>query len=63
VRQDKAGWVYHIELARKLLAAMLGQPEGRVSQHMKDEIYNALLKDREQSTTKGRAQNITQRMN
>lgn len=63
VKQEQAGWIHHVALARKLLAAMLGQPEGVVSQHMKNQIYDALLKDREQATTPRRAENIVQRMN
>jgi len=63
VKQTTAGWVHHVVLARKLLANMLSKPEGVVSQHMKDQIYNALLKDREQSSTPKRAENIVQRMN
>lgn len=63
VKQETAGWVHHVVLARKLLAAMLGQPEGTVTQHMKDQIYEALLKDRDQATQPRRAENIVQRMN
>lgn len=60
IKQDKPGWIHHVVLARKLLALMLGQPS--VTEHMKNEIYQALMEDRDQSTRKG-AQNITQRMN
>lgn len=34
-----------LEDARKTLTSMLGQPDDVVSEHMKEEIYEALLKD------------------
>lgn len=60
VKQEQAGWIHHVVLARKLLALMLGRTD--VTQHMKDQIYKALLEDREQATTPRRAENITQRI-
>src|ERR1700693_894666 len=59
VKQYRPGWLHHIKTARTMFSFMLGPRE--VPQHMKDEIYEALLADREQSTRKGK--NITQRMN
>ena len=41
-------WTDFVDLARKTLAAMLQAPEGRVSEHMKNKIMEALLEDREQ---------------
>lgn len=37
------GWTHHIALARKMLATMLEQPEGRISKLMKERIYDALI--------------------
>lgn len=43
------GWQHHVTLARKVLAAMLGQPDSRVSAVMKERIFEALLEDRGRS--------------
>ena len=37
------GWTHHIALARKMMAMMLSQPDGRILPHMKERIYEALL--------------------
>lgn len=49
IKQDTPGWQHHVDLARKMLTAMLRQPESRVSAVMKDRIYNALREDFESS--------------
>lgn len=62
VTYTTAGWHHHVVLARKLLTLMLGQPDARVSPHMKESIYDALLEDHAKSTLPGAA-NINQRLN
>src|SRR5476649_829651 len=47
---NKPGWMYHIDMARKLLGAMLSQPDAKVSPLMKQRIYEALLEEHERST-------------
>ena len=47
---NKPGWMYHIELARKVLGSMLSKPDAQVSQVMKDRIYDALLEEHEKAT-------------
>ena len=42
---NKPGWMYHVELARKILGSMLSQPDTRVSPIMKERIYEALLEE------------------
>ena len=59
----KPGWMHHIVLARKLLTLMLGQPDARVSPHMKESIYDALLEEHEKATNPHRSENFVQRMN
>lgn len=63
VTYTKPGWMHHIVLARKLLTLMLGQSDARVSPFMKEQIYDALLEEHEQSTNPKRAENFVQRMN
>ena len=46
---NKPGWMYHIDLARKLLVVMLG--DHRVSEHMKERIYDALIEDYKKATS------------
>lgn len=41
------GWTHHIALARKLLAQMLAQSDGRIHPSMKEKIYEALLDEHE----------------
>ena len=56
---NKPGWMYHLDMARKILVAMLGDP--RVSEPMKERIYDAWLEERskaDQTRTK-----VTQRIN
>jgi len=40
------GWVHFVVLARRLLVEMLKAPEARVSTYMKDQIAEALIRDR-----------------
>ena len=48
---NKPGWMYHIDLARKMLGAMLSQPDTRVSAVMKERIYEALLEEHSRATS------------
>ena len=48
---NKPGWMYHIDLARKLLGVMLSQPDSRVSPVMKERIYEALLEENSKATS------------
>ena len=48
---NKPGWMYHIDLARKILSTMLSQPDSSVSPLMKERIYEALLEEHEKSTS------------
>ena len=45
------GWTHHIEMARKMLTLMLGQPDARVSPIMKERIYDALIEEHEKALT------------
>jgi len=45
----KPGWVYHVDLARKVLANMLSKPQ--VSEIMKQRIYDALLDEHSRATS------------
>lgn len=63
VTYTKPGWMHHVVLARKLLTLMLGQPDARVSPHMKETIYDALLEEHETATNPNRSENFVQRMN
>ncbi len=55
----RPGWLHHVELARKVLAAMLGKPDAVVSPVMKDRIFNALIEDREREVGR-KAKNLHQ---
>lgn len=63
VTYTKPGWLHHVVLARKLLTLMLGQSDARVSPHMKETIYDALLEEHERATNPQRSENVVQRMN
>jgi hypothetical protein len=41
IKLYKPGWLFHVELARKVLASMLG--DNRVHSNLKDPIYEALI--------------------
>lgn len=62
VTYTKPGWMHYVVLARKLLTLMLGQSDERVSPHMKNTIYEALLDEHEEATNPKRAENFVQRM-
>ena len=47
---NKPGWMYHVDLARKLLARMLSEPDTRVSPNVKERIYEALLEEHSRAT-------------
>src|ERR1035437_6098434 len=47
---NKPGWMYHIDLARKLMGWMLSQPDSKVSPIMKERIYEALLEEHSRAT-------------
>lgn len=47
IKNYRPGWLHHVALARKCLAAMLGKPEAVVSEAMKQRIHAALIEDRE----------------
>lgn len=55
---NKPGWMYHIDLARKLLANMLSRRE--IAEPMKERIYKALLDEHERATSSS-AKKVTQR--
>lgn len=59
IKNYRPGWLHHVALARKLLAAMLGKPDAVVSQTMKDRIFNALIEDREREVGR-KAKNLHQ---
>ena len=59
---NKPGWMYHIDLARKLFGAMLSQPDSRVSPIMKERIYEALIEEHERATSP-QAKKVLQRNN
>jgi hypothetical protein len=64
IQYVKPGWLHHVDRARQMLVLMLGQPDARVSPHMKEEIYEAILADHELSTDpKIATSNISQRLN
>lgn len=50
------GWKHHMELARKVLSTMLGQPDARISPFMKEKIFDGLIADRNQSFHKAARQ-------
>ena len=60
IKIDKPGWLYHVDLARKILVNMLGQPDARVSPVLKERIYEAVIEEHSVATTK-RAKQVTQR--
>lgn len=47
IKLDKPGWLHHVALARKMLAAMLGK--SNVHDNLKWPIYQAIIDDRERS--------------
>src|ERR1035437_3052711 len=57
---NKPGWMYHIDLARKLMGAILSQPDSKVSPIMKERIYEALL-DEHSRATAPQAKKVLQR--
>ena len=59
IKIDKPGWMYHIDMARKILTIMLGKPDAVVSPVMKERIYDALIEERNRATKT----TVTQRMN
>ena len=44
---NKPGWMYHVDLAKKVLGTMLS--DGRVSAVMKERIYDALVDEHERA--------------
>ena len=58
---NKPGWMYHIDLARKVLVQMLSQSDEKVSAVMKDRIYDALIEEHEKATAE-QARRVTQRI-
>jgi len=51
IKIDKPGWLYHIDMARKMLTAMLGKPDAVVSSVMKERIYDALIEEHNRATS------------
>lgn len=47
----RPGWLHHVDMARKMLTAMLGRAD--VSEVLKERIYDALMEDREKSLRPG----------
>lgn len=62
IKIDKPGWMYHVDLARKVLGSMLSKPDSVVSAAMKERIYDALLEEHERATS-SQAKSVTQRKN
>ena len=62
IKIDKPGWLYHVELARKVLASMLSKPDSVVSPAIKERIFDALIEEHEKATSTG-AVSLTQRKN
>ena len=60
IRIDKPGWVYHIDMARKVLTKMLTKPDDVVSPVMKERIFDALL-DEHKRATSAQARKVVQR--
>lgn len=60
IKIDKPGWMYHVDMARKVLTAMLGQPDATISPAMKERIYDALIEEHRQATAP-QAKTVTQR--
>ena len=46
----KPGWMYHVDLAIKVLATMLRQPDNVVSPYLKERIAEALIENHNRST-------------
>ena len=46
----KPGWMYHYDLAIKLLGTMLGRPDSEVSPVMKERIATALIDNHNRAT-------------
>lgn len=61
IKIDKPGWMYHIDLARKMLANMLSKPDSRVSPAMKERIYDAIVEEHSKATSP-KARKFTQRI-
>ena len=55
---NKPGWMYHIDLARKVLANMLSKPN--VTEVMKQRIYEALLEEHDKAVST-KAKKVLQR--
>ncbi|HEX5508931.1 MAG TPA: hypothetical protein VFX37_10550 [Pseudolabrys sp.] len=47
IKMYRPGWLHHVEMARKMLALMLGQPDSKISPAMKERIFDALIEDRQ----------------
>jgi hypothetical protein len=47
----KPGWMYHIDLAIKVLGTMLGKPDAGVSPAMKERIAAALIENHNKGTS------------
>ena len=58
---NKPGWMYHVDLARKVLVQMLSQSDEKVSGIMKERIYEALIEEHEKATAE-QARRVTQRI-
>jgi hypothetical protein len=48
IKLYRPGYLHHVDLARKMLASMLGKQN--VHEHLKEAIFQAILDDRERST-------------
>jgi hypothetical protein len=55
---NKPGWMYHVDLARKVLVQMLSQSDEKVSSIMKERIYEALI---EEHNKQSQAKKVLQR--
>jgi len=58
IKQDVPGWMYFVELARKKLVQMLGDPNTK--KHLKPAIYAAIIEE-QNNATKPQALEILQR--
>lgn len=47
---NKPGWMYHVDLARKVMVAMLQKSDAEVSPLMKERIYDAFVEEHERAT-------------
>lgn len=59
IKIDKPGWMYHIDMARKILVSMLGRKD--VTEPMKERIYAAIIEDHQTAKRPG-AKKVTQRI-